>query len=147
MATKKKVNNVPYDFAAVTVDLDDQIIRGLRSISWEHGMEVEKNFGSDREAINRTEGVYNAEDTEVTMLESDYFRLVNHLGNGYMRKVFQSSLAYGFDGEPVHTAELFDCRIIGDAHDYSQGPEGLEVSLTLSIMKIKVDGIDPVKKN
>jgi hypothetical protein len=138
------VNRVPYDWASIEIDCDDLILQGARSISYEHGMEVEKNFGASREALNRTEGVYSAEDGELTLLESDYRLLIQKFGPGYMRKVFQISVSYSHANEPTITDELIDCRIIGDAHDKQQGPDGLEVSLTISIMKIKASGIDPV---
>lgn len=139
------VNRVPYAWASIEIDLDDLIIGGARSISYEHGMEVEKIRGAGREALGRTEGDYNAEDSELVVLESDYLLIVQKLGPGYMLKVFQISVARAHPGEPVVTDELVDCRIIGDAHDYQQGPEGLEVSLTISIMKVKPNGVDPVR--
>lgn len=138
------VNQVPYDFASIEFDIDGLLTVGLRSLSYEHGMEVEKNFGASREAINRTDGVYSAEDAEVTLLMSDYRALIAQLGNGYMKRVFPAAAVYGHDGGETYTDELIDCRIIMDAHDHSQGPEGLEVSITLSVMKVKPNGVDPV---
>jgi hypothetical protein len=144
-----RVNNVPYDFASLTFNINGlRITSGLRSISWEHGMEVEKLMGADREAFDRTGGTYNAEDSEVTLYKSTYLAVIGALGPGYMLPdaEFGASLSYGKDGQEVHTVQFERARIIKDAGDHSQGTEGLEVSITLSVMKIKPDGIDPVKR-
>jgi hypothetical protein len=140
------VNSVPYDNASVEFSADDLIIVGRRGISFEHGFEVEKLFGATREAIARTPGVHNVEDTEITMYLSDYFSLIAKLGNGYMseEKKFSAMLTFNFTNELIHTVEFVGMRIIKDAHDYQQGPEGLECSLTTSVMRLKIDGFDPV---
>lgn len=140
------INNVPYDFHSGELDLGDLLLSGLRGISFEHGMDGEKIFGTAREAYDETDGAYNVEDGELTMLETTYLALVAKLGNGYMVKRFDGSftLKHQSSSEIVFY-ELQRMRIKGDAHDYSQGPEGLEVSVTVSIMKVKVNGFDPVK--
>lgn len=146
MAGSFAVNSVPYDNAALELTLDDLVIVGRRGISFEHGFEVEKLFGATREAIARTPGVHNVEDVEITMYQSDYFSLVAKMGNGYMseEKTFSGMLTYNYPGEKIHTVEFVGMRIITDAHDIQQGPEGVEVSVTCSVMRLKIDGFDPV---
>ncbi len=144
-----RVNNVPYDFASLSWNIRGLIIsQGLRSISYEHGMELEKLMGADREAFDRTGGTYNAEDVEVTVYESTYLAIIEALGQGYMLPdaEFAMSLSYGKDGQEVHTTGFERCRIIKDAHDHSQGTEGLECSITISVMKVRPNGKDPVKR-
>lgn len=140
------INNVPYDFHSGELDCGDLLLSGCRGISFEHGMDGEKVFGSAREAYDETDGAYNVEDGELTLLETTYLALVGHLGNGYMVKRFDGSftLSHQSSSELVFY-ELGRMRIKSEAHDYSQGPEGLEVSVTVSIMKVKVNGLDPVK--
>jgi len=142
------VKNVPYDFANLEIDINNTIVSGLRGISWEHGFEVEKLFAAAREAIGRTEGVYNVEDVELTLYESSYHELITALGAGYMTEAarFPMSLSYAHPDAPTVDVQFQDCRIIKDAHDHQQGAEGLECSVTLSVMKVVVKGIDPAKR-
>lgn len=146
MAGSFAVNSVPYDNASLELTVDDLVIVGRRGLSFEHGFEVEKLFGATREAISRTPGVHNVEDTEITTYLSDYFSIVNKMGNGWMSedKRFSMMLTFNFTNELIHTVEFIGCRCIKDAHDYQQGPEGLECNLTISIMRLKIDGFDPV---
>jgi hypothetical protein len=146
MAGSFAVNSVPYDNAALELTLDDLVIVGRRGLSFEHGFEVEKLFGATREAIARTPGVHNVEDVEVTMYQSDYFSLIAKFGNGYMSedKKFSGMLTYSYTNEQIHTVEFIGMRIITDAHDIQQGPEGIEVTVTCSVMRLKIDGFDPV---
>lgn len=143
------VNNIPYDHASLELTIADLVVVGRRGISFEHGFDVTKLFGASREALSRTPGVYNVEDQEITVLQSDYFSIIAKLGNGYMTEeaTFAGLLTFEFPGEPLHKVEFINQRIIGDAHDHQQGPDGLEVSLTCSTMRLKIDGIDPAKKS
>ena len=140
------INEVAYDFENVRIDANNTEIKGISAISYEHGFETEKQFGSGREAFDATEGVYEADDAEITMAEYAYRNLVDSLGAGYMSKAarFDISVAYAHAGEPVITDILERCRIIRDAHDLSQGPDGLEVTITVQVMKVKPNGVDPV---
>lgn len=149
MAGSFAVNSVPYDHASLELSLDDLVMVGRRGISFEHGFDVVKQFGASREALSRTPGVYNVEDVEITLLQSDYFSLITKLGSGYMSEdaKFAALLTFNFTNEQIHTVDFIGMRIIKDAHDHQQGPDGLEVTVTCSVMRLKIDGIDPVNKS
>lgn len=138
-------DHIPFDFQSLELDLDGTIVEGLKGISFEHGFEREKIYGSTREALDETIGVYSVEDPELTMLESTHTMIITKLGSGYMTKQFDLSVTYNFPDRPTKTVELQKCRIKSEAHDYQQGPEGLEVSVTLSAMKVLINKLDPAK--
>lgn len=138
------INNVPYDFAACEFSsLGGMILVGTQSFSYANSVELEKTSGAQRTDIGRTKGIGHCDDAEWSMLESDYRALVSALGNGYMFKTFNNAVSYGYDGEPLIKDELFDCQIIKDSHDLQKSPAGTVVTLTLSIMRAKMNGIDP----
>jgi hypothetical protein len=132
------INKVAYDFENIRIAVGGTEITGVSSIDYSSTVESEKEFGSDREAYDATEGFINVEDVEMELKEYEYRNLIERLGPGYMRKKarFDISVSYAHEGEPVYTDALQRCRIIGDAHNPQQGAEGLMVSLTLQVMKI-----------
>ena len=148
MAGSFAVNNIPYDHASLELTIDDLVVVGRRGISFEYGFDVMKLFGATREALSRTDGIFNVEDQEITMLESDYHSIVAKFGNGFMTEQakFAGLLTYAVPGNPIHRVDFVDMRIITAAHDYQQGPDGLEVSVTTSAMKLKIVGYDPANR-
>lgn len=138
-------DHIPFDFQSIELDLDGLIVEGLRGVSFEHGFERSKIFGATREALDETIGVYDVQDFELTMLESAHTTIIAKLGKGYMTKRFDLSVTYNFPDKPTKTVELQNCRIKSESHDYQQGPDGLEVSITCSAMKALINKLDPAK--
>lgn len=140
-----KINGVPYDFGSLEVGVKGGVIlSGLQSISYGHSIDSAKTTGSGREDIDETQGHHTVDDAEVTVLESDYRTWIKSLGNGYMFKRFPLSVSYAYDGQPLIVDELKQCRFKKVAANAQKGPEGLTRALTLSVMRIKEDGLDPV---
>ncbi len=140
------INRVSYDYENIKIDLGPygEVSEGITSISWELTVETEKEYGAGREAFDATEGVHNVEDASLTMKEWAYRNLIEKMGNGYMTKAarFDTSVSFAHTGEPVSTDVLQRCRIIGVSRDHSQGPDGIEVELTLQVMKVVEGGFD-----
>lgn len=140
-----KVNGVPYDFGSLEVGVKGGVIlAGLQSISYGHSVESAKTSGAGREDIDETQGHHTVDDAEVTVLESDYRTWIKSLGNGYMFKRFPLSVSYSYDGQPLIVDELKQCRFIKVAASAQKGPEGLTRALTLRVMRLKENGLDPV---
>lgn len=143
------INGTTYDYENIRIDVDGFEDIGIRSINYEDTVETEKQFGAGREAIDATEGVYEAQDGTMTMLWYAYRNMIERMGNGNMSKSnrFDISVSFAHEGEETQTDTLERCRIIGKARDHEQGPEGLEVEVTIQIMKILENGIDPINAN
>lgn len=138
------VNDVPYDWGCTEIGMGSALtLEGAKGISYGSGFEVAKLRGTSRKPKTRTTGQYDADDGELTLLESTYRAMIAYLGKGYMRKEFPMTVSYSFEGEAIIVDQLKGCRIIKDAHDKQEGPDGLEVKVTLSIMEVWPSGIDP----
>jgi hypothetical protein len=140
-----KINHVDYDFAGCMFASLGLILTGTQSLTYGNSVELEKTSGAAREDIGRTPGIGHADDAEWSLYESDYRALVAALGNGYMFQKFDFVVSRGDNEQPLVKDELFGCQIIKDAHDLQKGPGGLVVSITLSVMRVRKDGIDPFK--
>lgn len=138
------INGVPYDHASAEVGGPGGPIITIDSWSYGHEVELEKDPGATREDLNRTAGVHHVSDAEMSMQEKSYRVLIGELGNGYMMKVFPLSVSYWNTGEPTITDELKDCQIIKSTVESSKGPSPIRRALTLSVMRIKEGGLDPV---
>jgi hypothetical protein len=140
------INHVPYDFAGTESAVLGLILTGLQSATYGASVELEKTSGATREDIGRTPGIGHADDAELSMYQSDYIALVTALGSGYMFEVFDYGISYGYKNEPLIKDILYGCQIIKDAHDLQKGPGGIVVSLTLSVMHVSLNGLNPFKK-
>lgn len=139
------ISGVPYDFGALEVGIGaGLVLSGLRSISYGHSVESSKTSGAGREDIDATKGHHTVDDAEVTVLESDYRAWIKFLGNGFMFKRFPLSVSYAYDDQPLEVDELKRCRILKVAAQAQKGPDGLERTLTLQVMRIRESGLDPV---
>jgi hypothetical protein len=139
------INNVAYDYENIKIDLGGTEALGARSVSYEWGFESEKQYGAGREALDATEGVFNVEDSTLTLTLPEFENLKERLGAGYMTKAarFDVSVSYSHAGEPIITDTLERCRIIKVSRDHQQGAEALEVELTLQVMSLKTNGLNP----
>jgi len=138
------VNGIPYDWSGIEIDANNKIVQGAVSISYDHEVLVEILMAAGKNPFGRTDGVYKPGQPELELYESSYTELIVALGAGYMMKKFQVSVAYAHPGDPTRTDELIDCRIVKDAHSHKQGPNGVTCKVTLSMMRAKINGIDPV---
>lgn len=141
------INSVAYDYQNIKIDLGGTEEIGCESVSYELTVESEKQYGASRSAFDATEGVFNVEDSKVTLTEAAFRNLCERLGDGFMTKAarFDVSVSYSHEGEPLVVDILERCRIIGISKDHSRGPEGLVVELTLQVMSCKLDGRSPAR--
>lgn len=143
MAAKTKINEIPYDWGTLEAGGVGLVLSGIRSATYGPEVEDAKVRGAGREAFDVTPGQGNWKDVQVTLTEATYRAIVDALGDGYMMKKFPLTFSYGFYGQPTIVDELRGCRIKDDAHNPTQGPEGLEVSLTLSHVSGRMNGKNP----
>jgi hypothetical protein len=143
-----KINGVAYDHATLTTD-NGYVLEGVKSISWSDTVESEKIRGGGRKAIDYTDGVHDVDDGSMTIEFYGWRNLIGSMGKGFMRKRKKSdwSLAYAHEGEPLVTDILKGVRIAGSSRDHEEGPDPLEVEVTLQILDVEHGspdgGLDP----
>lgn len=138
------VNGIPYDWGGIEFDVNGKIITGITSISYSHEMMTEILMGAGRNPYGRTDGVYKPGETEFECYESSFRDIIQTLGAGYMMKEFSASVSYSHTGDNTSTDELLRCRIVKGAHSHKQGPNGLIVKASMSVLRYKIHGLDPV---
>lgn len=140
------INLKSYDHENVRISINGRELVTNASVSYSHGLEVEKQFGAARKAYGRTEGVYTAEDAELTLGWAEGRNLIQFIGTDvgpdglpfYLTEesAFDMTVSYAKTGEPLVVDTLRGCRIITYEDEASQGSEGLESSITLSVMEL-----------
>ncbi len=143
MADYPVINGNAFSWASVAFRFDGGEGIYVKEISYSHSVEREKIRGAGMRPLGMTRGEYDAEGS-MTLNEEGYRALITKFGPGFMEKRFSISVSYAEIGQPTVTDELLDCRIASVEHNPSQGSEGLEVSIELSIMSIRESGINPL---
>lgn len=141
----QKINGHRYSFSSIEIDLGDAgVVSGVVDISYDHGLEpthVRAN-GSVQE-IGRTRGEYSATG-KMTLLKEDANLLRSKLGPGYMEKIFSVTVSYAETGHETTTDVLSGVRIKKEAESHSQGGDALKTEFELSVMALRMGGIDPI---
>jgi hypothetical protein len=166
------VNGQFFDFTCLQLRLNKATSRGSQSgpssgldviefnaISYSQRLTPEFVRGAHAQPVGRTRGLYEAGGS-ITLYKAAAAALIKHLGPGYMEREFDLTLSYGnqprgFDSGPgsgsafgndlvLVTDELLGCRIKNDANSHSVGARALESRLELSIMRLKLNGVEAV---
>ncbi len=136
-----------HDFAQIEVEIDTpsgpKRFKGFKAVNYKTQLQPGQVRGTAARKLGRTMGEA-TEDGSLELYMAEWDELRAALGNGYMRKVFNISVTYGADGMPATTDTLEGCRITEVDKSHSQGSDGLVVKLSLDIMKILENGLDPV---
>lgn len=146
------VNNIPYDYADIEIDLGDLgIYKGITEINYSDSVDRDRFYGTSRLPQDETDGVYEAEG-DVTFHKSESIRFIKALGDraatlgltGYMLVPFDVTVKFAHGANPVETEVLRGCKLGGSDSGYSQGPDKLEVSHELWIRVIERHGLQPI---
>lgn len=101
--------------------------------------------GNRQQPAGRTGGTveYTA---SIELYMGSYKELQTLLGAGWMKKVFNITAQWAANASAdINTAELLYCQITTDGHSSSEGSaDAATMKLELSVMRIKVNGLDPV---
>lgn len=142
------VNGVRYSFASIEFDVAGKVILGMKEIAYTETQEPGEIRGTSSQLLGRTAGDYGVE-SSCTMYREEWDDLLDTLGEGYLRTVFDINVTYADEGAPTKTDKLVGCRIKSVEQSNSQGTEGLEVQLELHVMYLLRDnraGIPNLRK-
>lgn len=142
MATYPKVNGRVLSYASIEVQIDGEIVTGIKAISYSDKMERAKARGAGRQPLGRTSGDYDAEGS-MTLLREDFHALIDRFGNGWMDKAFDVIVTYDEEGVATRTDRLVGCLIEAADGSNEQGTDPLETELPLNILYIERNGISP----
>lgn len=139
------VDRTRFEFASLDITIAGALrALGFQSISYSDTLTPTKVRGTSAQPIGRTRGEYDAEGS-LTLLKKDADELRAVLGQGFMEKVFQITVAYAENaGDGVVVDRLIDCRIRGNSNDHSQGTDALTETLELDVMRIMWNGKNPL---
>lgn len=139
------INGHRYSWASMDFDFDGLEIEFIQEFTYNHSLEPGDVRGAGAQKQGRTRGDYNAEGS-ITMHQEGWDIFRNHLGNGFMEKSWTAIVNYADDGQPVTTDEVVGCRITNVEKGGSQGTDGNTVTLSLNILYIIEDGVEPLHK-
>ena len=138
------VNGNAYGFSSIELDFGGVKSRGYKEVKYSSNLEPGELRGTHPQMLARTLGQYKAEGSLV-LWTHEWNQLRDRMGQGYMQKTFTLNVVYAEAGPlGAQRDTLVGCRITKVEKGGSEGTDGLEVSLTLSVMKILENGIDPL---
>lgn len=144
MATYPKVNGRVFSYASVEIQVDGELITGIKSVTYSDKVERSKARGAGRQPLGRTAGEYDAEGS-LTLLREDANALIARFGEGWMDRAFDVVVTYAEQGLPTQTDVLRGCLIDEANGSNEQGTDPLETELTLNVMYIERNGVLPVR--
>ena len=104
-------------------------------------MEAGQVRGAHAEVLGETQGELTNE-ASLTLYKEEWGVLLNKLGDGYMDKRFNVTVLWATNENvtQIQKDEILGARITGVEHSGSQGSDAPTVSLTLSVMEIRLNG-------
>jgi len=152
MSRSPKVNKVPYDFASLelSIAMSDgsplSIINAFSEISYSDNVEREKMRGTERVALDFTDGEYDAEGS-ITFYRHAFDYIIEECkarGIGFYQMEFTMTVNYRRRGEVMHTDTLTRVMFGSRENAHSTGAAALTVPCDLFIGdRIYHDGIGP----
>lgn len=148
MATAK-VNQVPYDFQSMEVELVSNgesfgIIEGLEEIEYTCTINREKMYGRSRNPVKRTDGV--AEYAASMTIHRDWWHYLvaksKELGIPLGLLEMTLGVSYFAEGAELVTDTVTGVKLAEIGNSYARGPEGLLVPVPLDIMNVYYSGVD-----
>jgi hypothetical protein len=134
------VNGARYDGGTIEVNIEGLgAITGIQSVNYGMTKETNKVFGAGPEALARTPGRISMDDGS---MEIDLYEFNNWLEKSgdhkaFMRSIFDVSVMYRIEGQPLITTVLKDCTPLNwsSAHSF-QGSDNLTVTINFSVMDV-----------
>ncbi len=141
MAKISKDNNL-YSFVSITVEIPEKgKLISLQSIDYGQTNTPVKVTGAGGAFLGYTSGEYEAKDSKVTLLKSEYSDLVKSLGDDYSQYEFPVTVSYR-EGKGALVVDVLErCKIVEDGESHSKGGDALTTDLTVSVAKIKRNGV------
>lgn len=142
-----QINGVRYDFSSVDININGPLIAlGVVSLNYKDSLKPGELRGNKAALIGRTRGKYEAS-ADMEVYKSEWNEIIKSLGPGFMEASFpivasHSEPSLGPDAIIVDT--LVGARITDQEDQKQEGEEPLKVKVTLSLMKILWNGIDPL---
>lgn len=141
--TYPDVNGFRHSFSSIEAKIGNPgvVYQGFKSINYETSIAPVKVWGFHPDPIGETRGVADYKgDIEVYLAE--WTKILASLGAGAFTKRFNISVSYLENGYDSHIDTLIGARFVNDAASNSQGGDPLTRKLTLSVMKILINGVD-----
>lgn len=135
------INGVTYDWHSIEVQAKGVATPEIKEISYKEAGKRTKVFGTPRNAVGRTGGKSEPEGS-ITMFKAQWEKFKLELGNGFGLVEFDILVNYSEPGQDIVTDELIGCTIEDVEHSPSQGDDPIETKLTLSVMRMKHNGLE-----
>lgn len=139
------INGLAWDHSSIEIKLDTTRYVQIESIDWDDSLEPGKLGGAAAAVLSRSRGKYDA-NASIKMSLDDHRELIKKLGNGYLTKVFPIFCTWSEADRPIRTALLKGCRMIKTEDSSSTGGDVTMVTVSLHVLRIIRDGIDPLGK-
>lgn len=136
------VNGVLYDYSTVKIKLRGKVYVGVTAVNFEDAITRGYLMGTAQKRLGKTPGQYEPT-ASLEMGLDEHFEFLRELGDAYANVQFQVQVQFTANGK-TNTVDIVDCNIdkISDAHGAS--PDALKVTIDLSVMDIKRNGLSPV---
>jgi hypothetical protein len=134
------INGKEYDMENVNLRLLGRKIFGIVAISYGENHPVNKHYGASRFPVSFSKGQYEATGS-ITLLQSELETLQKSLPRG--RSItsippFTIVVTYAMEADPTPvTDRLVGCQFTEYSKELSAGEGGMEIEMTLSVMKIE----------
>ncbi len=142
--------NGPYPgWVNIEIRVADKVVNGITELNWAIKVEPGEVRGAGGQPIGHTLGMASYEG-DLSILEPQYYALINVLGTNYMAKTFSIFIARGpIDDTGEETFEtyydaLYGVRITGSAGNGSAtSGDALVKKLTLKPLRVFENGVSP----
>lgn len=116
---------------------------GFKDISYKTTIERQPVYGAGREILGYTAGV-KKDEASVKMLAEEQKLLIAILGEGFM-DIPLTWVVFMQEGSEKHTDTIVGALMKENDHQFSQGPDGLEVTMPFDVHYVLYDGKAPIK--
>jgi len=141
MAAATTINGVTYDWHSIECIAKGVSCPELKDISYKESGKRTKVYGTPRNAVGRTGGKSEPE-ASMTMYKAQWEAFKAQLGNGFGLVEFDMLINYSEPGQPIITDELLGCTVEEVDTSPSNGEDPIEVKLSLSVMRMKHNGLE-----
>lgn len=146
------INGHRYSWASVEIKIGGTRFVGIKEVSYSQELEPGEVRGAHPQLIGRTRGTLKPE-ASLTLFEEEWNTLLETLGDGYYEKSFDVVVSYS-ESDPLLgviagtiTDTIRGCRIKKVEKSRSEGNDGLEVKLDLSVLWIEFNGKQPLRES
>ncbi len=152
MAETPLINGRRYSFSSIEIaivrpDGKSEIFIDIDEINYSEGLDIAFVPGTNSAPVCWTAGIYQAEDTSLSMTKSSFQQgVVEAIGNGWMGANLEIVCKYNDVGEPL-TKDVITCRISKAEDAHSFGPDPLKTKMTCKTFLIKRNDITPLENH